>query len=304
LQGLLRKKENAVHAFLGPDGRELYTIKTIAAKLKAQRLKPQAANPNAEYLFCPHWSGLLGIYPGTACGDEPLEVFHRPWASQLLDVRGKDSEVADLLDNMQTLHEEWDDQCEWSSTSRLRMQLPLDAGAVHAQGAWVQACGRHTGYQLGDGSRNRRMHAVRDINDYFQIFAFVSKATLPFDEDRCAAAVAMLNLHGDALLSAIKTICILQGMRTRDHVLVPDCVSLKAVQAHFLDIALVLVRPHGNEPWPTFKSRTCTCSRFGFYGGRERVGFSNMLSLRLFPASVAPRTCLASAKEAGKRDNV
>ena len=69
-----------------------------------------------------------------------------------------------------------------------------------------------------------------------------------------------------------------------------DCTHMAAVKAHFVDIALVFVRPPGYPPHPLFHGHLCSCVGFARYAGCEHVEFCNMLDLRLNTASSLPHT--------------
>ena len=89
--------------YLGPDGVERYTQRVTAGELRRMRGIVCHAERNEESLmFSPHWAGVLGILPGSDCGDQPMEAFHSPWTEQL-ETLGKDSDYTQALGTMQEL---------------------------------------------------------------------------------------------------------------------------------------------------------------------------------------------------------
>ena len=123
LQRLREKKESLVADYLGPEGKAIYTQAwTLAEFQEKYNVVAIETDRNASMLYSPHWQGLSGIVPGTACGDEPQEAMHSPWEKQL-EILGKSAEGAEVLATMQELYKhKWNDQFEWESSDPIHLK--------------------------------------------------------------------------------------------------------------------------------------------------------------------------------------
>ena len=153
LRRLRVKGETVLSEYLGPDGVERYTQRLSVAALRAMGIFSNALDSSPELLFCAHWSGILGILPGTDCGDQSLEAFHSPWAKHL-EALGKDATSTQVLSTMQDLYGTWSQQCEWKSEEALQV-LPPDVDPQHLSGTLLSRVGRSTGIEFWE--RARRM---------------------------------------------------------------------------------------------------------------------------------------------------
>ena len=124
LQRLRAKGETLLLEYLGPEGSERYTMRALAADLRHDWHMPCFADHDDDvYLFCPHWFGIMGILPGSDCGDQPQEAFHLHWKTQLQSLTAN-ADCTQILATMQELYRVWDTQCAWASEAPRSMSLP------------------------------------------------------------------------------------------------------------------------------------------------------------------------------------
>ena len=121
LAELTRLDEPLLVEYLGPAG--MYARRATARALRDDfHVHVNTDNLDSMLLFSSWWQGILGIVPGTACGDQPQEAFHVDWKRQL-DVLGKNAPPAEALPLMQTLYTScWQSQHDWSSRTPLTLQ--------------------------------------------------------------------------------------------------------------------------------------------------------------------------------------
>ena len=67
---------------------------------------PLRSSTKQSFLFASAWQGVYsGVYPGSACGNQPTEAFHRAWERWSLGM-GAEDRVAESLSTMQSLYRE------------------------------------------------------------------------------------------------------------------------------------------------------------------------------------------------------
>ncbi len=123
-----------------------------------------ALGKDAKYFFAPHWTGLWGVFPGTASGNQPAEALHSPW-QQLLAAEKAVPNVCTIFPIMQKVYEQWRATYSWDSASALSpMPSGVDPGLVN--GRVLARVGRspaldyHTAIAGG-----RRLVHVRELQD-------------------------------------------------------------------------------------------------------------------------------------------
>ena len=90
---------------------------------------PIALEATGQYFFAPHWSGLWGVWAGTACGNQPTEATHSSWQLKLScrrrTARGKRRTIGQAKRFCLRVRKSWSKGCStgasWcGSTGRLR----------------------------------------------------------------------------------------------------------------------------------------------------------------------------------------
>ena len=66
---------------------------------------PANSTSRSKFAFCTAWQGAFAVYPGTACGNQPVEAFHGSWQRTLLGLGGADR-VATSLHTLARLYRE------------------------------------------------------------------------------------------------------------------------------------------------------------------------------------------------------
>ena len=104
LRRLHIKHEEVLVEYLGPESTERYTERITVGDLREKmHICSHCAQDEKILLFSPHWADILGIVPGTDCGDQALEAFHSPWQRQLATL-GKSATAPEVLATMQELY--------------------------------------------------------------------------------------------------------------------------------------------------------------------------------------------------------
>ena len=62
----------------------------------------------SKYFFAPHWTGLWGVFPGTASGNQPAEALRSPW-QRLLAAEKAAPNVSSIFAVMQRVYHQWND---------------------------------------------------------------------------------------------------------------------------------------------------------------------------------------------------
>ncbi len=293
LHRLREKGEPLAADYLGPEGRGVYTQAGTLAEFKAKyNVRSLEAEPHTHMLYSPHWQGMSGIVPGTACGDEPQEAMHSAWERHL-DVRGKEVEGAEVLTVMQQLYtHQWAEQFEWGRSETLHLCAPLDDPSM-LNGTSLAAAGRSNAMELWTAAARYKCYEVYDQGPNCQVVAVLRNTSKSFDAACTEAGVSMLFAHGTELHKILVQRGLLAKAKTRGKY----GTILKAVRAHFGDYCYVIVARGSVHPFPVSHAPLGTCKTCGRYGSCEHTTFVKMLDLRLraqsiYPASVPSLACL------------
>ena len=90
--------------------------------------------------FAGFWAGVLGTYPGSSSGTQPLESFHGYWQSRLSDK--KRASPTQIFEVMQKVYEEdWCDKFSWSE-ERAFLTWPAQPAAALLNSQSLRSAGR------------------------------------------------------------------------------------------------------------------------------------------------------------------
>lgn len=166
LERLRSKEESMLAEYLGPDGAERYTQCVSVEDLRRRGLVFCSAPEEKDVLwFAPHWAGVTGILPGSACGDQPQEAFHSPWKKQLQTL-GEQADSTEVLHTMQSLYNRWVEQCSWDKKTPLQLTAP-DTDPEHLRGQLLNQMGRSTAVDMVDAKFE---YLVVDVSEFVQVF--------------------------------------------------------------------------------------------------------------------------------------
>jgi len=202
LRRLEQKGEMDLKMYLGPGGRAPYSILTTVQELR-EKYGVTAVHPSdeARLIFAPHWGGIGSIMPGTDCGDQPQEAFHRPWQGQL-EVLGSQAAATEVLGTMQALFREWSERLAWSGQQPLSYKPPADDDRL-LQGPLLKKLGRSTAFELFDAQKTQTVHVVLDASADLQIVAVARTAETRFDVEAASVGSRMMTMYGSPLEEAL-----------------------------------------------------------------------------------------------------
>ena len=92
-----------------------YSVVTPAELFHLPRVPyPAHLRTNQKYFFVPHWTGLWGVYPGTASGNQPEEALHAPW-QRLIEAAKELPTMDTIFGIMDRTYERWCQAFAWTS---------------------------------------------------------------------------------------------------------------------------------------------------------------------------------------------
>ena len=290
------KGETVLADYLGPEGTDWYTSRITASNLRSMgKITCHAPSGLDELLFSPHWAGIMGIIPGTDCGDQPQEAFHSPWKKQL-ETMGKNATATQVFFAMQTLYDIWSQQCDWSNHNPLQLIAPV-FDQEHLHGKLLNLVGRSTAVDFHNAMID---YEIVDISAYIQVVAMQSRVGAIFDRLAAQRGARMLFLGGPELLQALREATLLRDLTHDNGDVAPNCTFLSEVLKFFVNTVYVLVREPGHEPHPSIPQPICTCTSCCRYGGCEHIEFIKMLDLRLRKATTTTDT-MPELKRRGRK---
>ncbi len=290
--------------YLGPEPPATYTVRDTVANLrKAYNIVVNEDDEQQLLSFSPHWSGLCGLIPGTATGNEPSEAFHSPWQKQL-EVLSTTAKGVDVLHVMQTLYTmKWRTQCEWGNDAPL-YTTPPGQDPSHLCGTVLGRVGRSTAMGLWEAAKTRTVHYVDDMTATLQIIAVSQGEARELVLEDAKRGARLLLAHG----AALKTLLLDGGLlQTRSKHEEKDatanyiCTELGRARVHFEKIAYVIVATGLAAPFPAAHEPLCTCAGYASAGGCEHVEYVKMLHLRLRAATSFPEAIPTQRPRGRKR---
>ena len=271
-----------------------YMVQVTSANLHKQMHCTAGTWGRSHLWFAGNWSGIIGIYPGSASGTQTLESKHAQWQQEL----GKYTRVAPqkVFDAMQTIFtDSWSKKYEWSSKREFPTWPQEETGSL-LNGQTLRTAGRSPAIDFWNGrdrklTGHRNYHVVHRRTDesstnpatgtttFWVMRAETVNKVRPADAEiepkMAESLVRMIATEGKGLEGALQD-C--QVVTKTDDKLSLDQEKL----AYFFNKHAVVMKGHlPNATWPRQRRRLCvpvdallcTCVPFQLHAECEHVLF-------------------------------
>ena len=138
----------AKHELQEPNVHEYLETKDVdkpVATLQAMHLGVRAVT-DTTLAFNSYWSGIFGIYPGTASGNAVGESLHSGWEAEL-DTKAQNPSMKEASDCAQASCTYWHREGRWARATPMTLQCAMEDESL-LNGAALRLAGRSPAYDL------------------------------------------------------------------------------------------------------------------------------------------------------------